>query len=189
MLNTLVRFIETTESFMLESLTYEPLHPRHASELYGEWLDDRQYQYIPERPPRSLDSLEREYTEFNGGAPEGSGEVWLNWAIRERASNTCVGTLQATRFADGLVWVGFKVIPSAWRRGIATEALSWLTRELNSVFPNQSLLAAVDTRNIASIRVLQKCDFTLLRQEAAELHDAQTEDFIYRFDSASPVRV
>jgi RimJ/RimL family protein N-acetyltransferase len=166
---------------MCESFTYEPLQCRHASELYSALLDESLYQYIPERPPRSLAGLEREYTEFNGGAPEGSGEVWLNWAIRERASNTCVGTLQATRFADGLVWLGFKVIPSAWRRGIATEALSWLTRELNSVFPNQSLLAAVDTRNIPSIRVLQKCDFTLLRKEAAELHGAHTEDFIYRF--------
>jgi RimJ/RimL family protein N-acetyltransferase len=96
-----------------------------------------------------------------------------------------VGTLQATRFADGLVWVGFKVVPSAWRRGIATEALSWLTRELGSVFPNQSLLAAVDTRNIASICVLQKCNFTLLRKEAAELHGAQTEDFIYQIGGAT----
>jgi RimJ/RimL family protein N-acetyltransferase len=125
--------------------------------------------------------LEREYTEFNGGAPAGSGEVWLNWAIRAQGSNACVGTLQATRFADGLVWVGYKVVPHAWRRGIATEALSWLTRELSSVFPHQPLWAAVDTRNIPSIRVLQKCDFTFVRKEAAELHGAQTEDFIYQF--------
>jgi RimJ/RimL family protein N-acetyltransferase len=166
---------------MRETFTYEPLHPRRAVELYSALLDESLYQYIPERPPRSLAGLEREYTEFNGGAPEGSGEVWLNWAIRERSSNACVGTLQATRFADGLVWVGYKVVPSAWRRGIATEALSWLTRELAGVFPNQALLAAVDTRNIASIRVLQKCNFTCLRQEAAELHGAPTEDFIYQF--------
>lgn len=174
---------------MPESFTYEPLHPRHACELHLDWLDERLYHYIPECPPRSLASLEREYAEFNGGAPEGSGEVWLNWAIRESSSNACVGTLQATRFADGLVWVGFKVVPSAWRRGVATEALSWLTRELGNVFPNQSLLAAVDTRNIASFRVLQKCDFTLLRKEAAELHGVQTEDFIYQFDGVSQVKV
>lgn len=166
---------------MRETFTYEPLHSRHASELHTEWLDERLYQYIPERPPRSLDSLEREYTEFNGGAPQGSGEVWRNWAIRECRSNACVGTLQATRFADGLVWVGYKVVPSAWRCDIATVALSWLTGELGGVFPNQTLLAAVDTRNIASIRVLQKCGFTLLRKEASELHGAPTEDFIYQF--------
>jgi RimJ/RimL family protein N-acetyltransferase len=176
-------------SSMLESFTYEPLHSRHASELHTEWLDERLYHYIPERPPRSLAGLEREYAEFYGGAPAGSGEVWLNWAIRERSSNACVGTLQATRFADGLVWVGYKVVPSAWRRGIATVALSWLTRELGEVFPDQPLFAAVDARNIASIRVLQKCNFTLLRQEAAELHGAQTEDFIYQFGRVAGERV
>jgi [ribosomal protein S5]-alanine N-acetyltransferase len=160
---------------------YEPLCERHAAELHNELLDERLYSFIPERPPKSLAALQREYAEFSVGAPTGSGEVWLNWAIREQVAGACVGTLQATRFADGLLWVGYKVVPSAWRRGIATSALAWLAREMLARFNGQPLLAAVDTRNISSIRVLQKCHFELLRTEPAELHGERTEDFIYQF--------
>jgi ribosomal-protein-alanine N-acetyltransferase len=166
---------------MLPLLSYETLHSKHAAEFYDHLLDARLYQYSSDRPPNSLSDLERQYAEFHGGAPAGSGEVWLNWAIRDLRTSACVGTLQATQFADGLVWVGYKVVPAAWGRGVATEALSWLTRELGLAFANQSLLAAVDTRNRASIRVLQKCNFALLRREEAELHGEKSEDFIYQF--------
>jgi RimJ/RimL family protein N-acetyltransferase len=43
----------------------------------------------------------------------------------------------------------------------------------------QTESAAVDSRNAASIRVLEKCGFMPLRREPAELHGAKTEDFIY----------
>ena len=164
------------------SLGYEPLDERHAAEMHSELLDDRLYHYVPGRPPKSLAALQREYAEFSAGAPEGSGEVWLNWAIREQVSRACVGTLQATRFADGLLWVGYTVVPSAWCRGIATSGLVWLSRELHRKFSGQALLAAVDIRNIASIRVLQKSHFELLRKEPAELHGRQTEDFIFQLN-------
>jgi [ribosomal protein S5]-alanine N-acetyltransferase len=162
-------------------LTYEPLTEQHAVELHAELHDERLYRFIPERPPKSLAALQREYAEFSAGAPTGSGEVWLNWAVREQASGLCVGTVQATRFADGMLWVGYKVVPAAWQRGVATSALGWLVQELLSTFNGQPIHAAVDTRNHPSIRVLEKCRFQLLRQEPAELHGEKTEDFIYRF--------
>lgn len=161
-------------------LTYEPLSIPHAAELYSDLLDERIYTFLPTRPPKSLVSLEREYAEFAGGAPLDSGEVWLNWAVRDLETATCVGTLQATRFSDGLLWIGFTVIPSHWGRGIATTAVTWLTEELWTRFEGQAPLAAVDTRNIASIRVLERSGFSLLRQEPAELFGVATEDYIYQ---------
>lgn len=166
---------------MPDSLVFEPLGEHHAAEIYEAWLDERTYRFTPEQPPRSLAALQAEYKEFCDGAPEGSGEVWLNWLIRAQATRACLGTLQATRFADGTLWVGYKIVPDLWGRGIATAALGWLVQELAGRFDRQPLLAAVDTRHIASIRVLEKCGFEKIRQEAAELHGEQTEDFIYQF--------
>lgn len=160
-------------------LTFEPLGPHHAAELHAALLDERLYHFIPEKPPRSLAALEAEYTEFAGGAPAGSGEIWLNWAMRDQASRSCIGTLQATRFASGELWLGYKVVPGWWNKGAATMGVDWLLRKLGTVFPGQTVLAAVDTRNAASIRVLEKCGFALLRREPAELHGEKTEDFIY----------
>lgn len=166
---------------MLHALSYEPLGEHHAAELHQAWLDECLYRFIPERPPRSLDALQREYREFSGGAPAGSGEVWLNWAIRDTSTRACLGTLQATRYADGQLWVGYKVVAAAWGRGVASTALAWLVQELADWFNHQPILAAVDTRHAASIRVLEKCRFERIRQEASELHGEKTEDFIYQF--------
>jgi [ribosomal protein S5]-alanine N-acetyltransferase len=169
----------------LLDLTYEPLSPRHAAELFGDLQDERVHMYVPTRPPRSLESLQREYQEFAAGAPAGSGEAWLNWAIREQSTKGCVGTLQATRFSDGLLWIGYTVVPRLWGHGIATAAVSWLLAELRARFPEHNPLAAVDTRNLASIRVLQRTGFSLLRREPAELRGIATEDFIYVHGTAS----
>ena len=162
-------------------LTIEPLREYHADELYEGFLDQATYRFIPGRPPASLEAMRREYREFIAGAPTGSGETWLNWAVRESASGSLVGKLQATRFADGLLWVGYMFIPSAAGRGLATEAVQWLVVELAGRFPGNAPLASVDIRNGESIRVLQKAGFELLRTEAAEIHGEPSEDFIFQY--------
>ena len=167
--------------------SFEPLHVRHAAELHDALLDERLYHFIPEQPPRSLASLEAQFNEFATGAPVGSGEVWLNWVIREQSSQSCVGMLQATCFASNELWIGYKVVPAWWGRGIATSGLTWLLGELAILFPGQSVFASVDTRNLASVCVLAKCGFTLLRQEPAELHGERTEEYIYYLPSCSPI--
>lgn len=161
-------------------LTFELLEERHAADLHEALQDARLYPFIPENPPRSLERLQSAFREFQAGAPAGSGEVWLNWVIRDRETGACIGTLQATRFASGELWVGYKVVPAWWGRGVGTAGLRWLLDELQLRLPGVPLLASVDTRNLASVRVLEKCGFQLLRREAAELHGEVTEDFIYQ---------
>jgi RimJ/RimL family protein N-acetyltransferase len=172
----------------LEALSIEPLHERHAAEMLEALQDPRLYPFIPEKPPLTLGRLEAGFRDFCTGPPAGSGEVWLNWVIRDRASGTCIGTLQATQFASGELWVGYKVMPPWWGRGVGTSGMHWLLGELQLRFPGVAVLASVDTRNLASVRVLEKCGFELLRREAAELHGETTEDFIYRLARRSSPR-
>ncbi len=47
------------------------------------------------------------------------------------------------------------------------------------VVANREVLAAVDIRNIASIKVVERNGFTRVRKEAAEIRGEQTEDYIY----------
>ncbi len=163
----------------MNDLYFETLKPAHAEHLFETFSDESLYRFIPEKPPRSLASMAAEYEEFAGGAPEGSGEIWLNWVIRKRRSQECLGTLQATRFADSSLWIGYKVSPRCWGLGIATQGVLWMLGELAVQFPGQQILASVDTRNLGSMRVLEKCGFVFLRTEAAELHGAATQDVIY----------
>ncbi|WP_440026366.1 GNAT family N-acetyltransferase [Chromobacterium amazonense] len=156
-------------------LRIEPLREAHADELFDAFQAAALYRFIPERPHPSLASMRAEYREFAGGAPADSGEIWLNWALRLKDGGEAIGTLQATRFADGSQWLGYKLAPAHWGQGLASEALGWLA--------HGPLLAAVDSRHLASQRVLLKNGFRLLREESAELHGEPSLDRIYVFES------
>jgi RimJ/RimL family protein N-acetyltransferase len=160
-------------------LSNQPLRESDAHDLYVPFLDDRLYLYIPERPPKSVDALRTMFRSFEAGPPPGSGEVWLNWTIRQAADRLAIGTLQATLFADRSLWLGYKIRPDFWRRGFATQAVKWLIPVLQDRFSGQQLLASVDIRNIGSIRVLEKTGFKILRTEPAELHGERSEDYIF----------
>lgn len=163
----------------MTSLKIEPLKAAHADLLFDAYQDPRMYQYIPGQPPPSLDSLRKEYSEFEAGAPADSNEVWLNWVIKRRADQQLVGTLQATLEGDGKLWIGYVIASIYWGQGVARAALGLLLAELRERFPNREVLASVDIRNSASIKVLERNGFRCLRTEAAEIRGEPTEDYIY----------
>jgi ribosomal-protein-alanine N-acetyltransferase len=163
------------------TLTFEWLDEAHAEGLYEGFSDEQVSRFTAENLPGSQEELRREFAAFNAGPPPGSPEIWLNWVIRESGSRELVGTLQATVFADGALWIGYKLVRSAWGRGIATAAVQWLLQELATHYPGRVVLAATDTRNHASQRVLQKCGFVYVRTEAAEIRDEATLDYVYRY--------
>ncbi|HEV2702145.1 MAG TPA: GNAT family N-acetyltransferase [Steroidobacteraceae bacterium] len=163
------------------SLTFEWLDEAHAHGLYEGFSDGQLSRFTPEKPPESLADLRREFAAFNAGPPPGRSEIWMNWAIRELGSGLLIGTLQATVFTDGALWIGYKLVRSAWGRGIGTAAVHWLLQELAEHCPGKVVRAAVDTRNHASQRVLQKCGFAYVRSEPAEIRGEATLDYVYQY--------
>jgi ribosomal-protein-alanine N-acetyltransferase len=163
------------------TLAFEWLDESHADDLYLGFCDLQVTLFTAEKLPGTLDDMRREFAAFNAGPPPGSLEIWLNWAIRDLGSGQLVGTLQATLFSDGSLWIGYKLVQSAWGRGIATGAVQWLLGELAAHYAGRPVWAAADTRNHASQRVLQKCGFTHLRTEPAEIRGEVTMDHIYQY--------
>lgn len=164
-------------------LAFEQLQERHALHLFEPFKAEEIYQFIPEIPPASLDIARRQFRNFSAGPEEGSKELWYNWVIRDANNERYFGTVQATLFSDGLLWVGYKLAPIYWHMGLATRSLKWLVAELQHLHPGLPLHASVDTRNHASIRVLEKAGFVLSETEAAELHGVASEDFIYKLET------
>jgi RimJ/RimL family protein N-acetyltransferase len=163
------------------TLTFDWLDEAHAEGLYTGFNDAEVSRFTAEKLPGSLEDLRREFAAFNAGPPPGSTEIWMNWVIRESGSQELFGTLQATAFVDDSLWIGYKLVRSAWGRGIATGAVQWLLQELARYFPGRVVLAAVDTRNHASQRVLQKCGFCYVRSVPAEIRGDPTLDYIYQY--------
>jgi [ribosomal protein S5]-alanine N-acetyltransferase len=143
--------------------------------------DPRIYRYIPEKAHPTVDSLAQRYALLARGAPAGSREVWLNWAIRRKDTGECIGTLQATVAPDSHAYIGYTLGPPAWGRGFATEACLWMVAELTRRFMLTELLATVDVRNVPSIGVLERTGFLRSGAEPAELHDEPTTDYRYRY--------
>ena len=80
--------------------------------------------------------------------------------------------------AEGKRELGYWIDRAFWGRGIATEALSAFLRLENT----RPLYAGVAKHNAASIRVLQKCGFTLLGFEDAAA-DAEPTHVILMLDA------
>lgn len=84
----------------------------------------------------------------------------FEWGIVWKETGRVIGMLgifnvQNQRMAS----VGYRLHPANWRQGIVTEALR---RAVDFVFSEtelQRLEATADVRNVASLRVLEKCGF------------------------------
>ncbi|HVQ22202.1 MAG TPA: GNAT family N-acetyltransferase [Candidatus Saccharimonadia bacterium] len=83
------------------------------------------------------------------------------WLIIERATNAIVGDVGFLGPPeDGIVELGFSVVPDQRRRGFASEAtralIAWALREPGV----RGVIARSDIDNVASMRVLQAAGFT-----------------------------
>ncbi len=139
-------------------LQLEPLLPTHARHLFEFLQDPRLYQFHAGPPPASIEELEQRYAGWAlRQSPDGT-QTWLNYAVREKRG-PYIGWVQAT-IASRVATIGYDIFPDFWRRGYATEACSELIRMLGEEYGVTSVLAVVDTDNIASIRLLERLHFS-----------------------------
>lgn len=90
----------------------------------------------------------------------GSGAALL-WVLVERATDTVIGTLVLFHFVDGIeqAEVGYVLGRDHWGQGLMGEALRALCGEAFGSLGLERLLAQVDPRNTASIRLLERLGF------------------------------
>lgn len=148
----------------------EPLRAAHAAEMFVLLADRRMYGHVPHDPPRSEEWLRARYARLESRSSPDGHQRWLNWALRRRADATCVGRVESTVCENGDVWVAYMIGADHWRQGYATEAMGRLIAGLFTDPVVRRLVATVDTRNIGSMRVVEKLGFA----RGAEPHPAET---------------
>ncbi len=121
-----------TPALATARLRLEPLRVDHAEELALVLDDLRLHEFIGGRPLR-LEELRGRYERQVAGRSADGHERWLNWVVREHASGSAVGVVQATVTPGTperaqLAWT---VAVSFQGRGYAREAaalvVDWLT--------------------------------------------------------------
>lgn len=144
-----------------ERLEIEPLAAWHAALLFEVLQDTRMYELIPTAPPASVSALEARYRMLEGRSSPDGTEQWLNWAVRWRGGGAYLGRLEATIRQAETALIAYEVAPQHWGQGIGREACQWLVQELVEAYGVCEVRAEVDTRNLASIRLLEALGFEL----------------------------
>jgi ribosomal-protein-alanine N-acetyltransferase len=168
------------EALSTERFVLEPIRDIHADLMFDDLLDPRLYQYIPDEPPASREQLRRTYERWSKRRSADGSETWYNYALRRVERSAYVGTLQATLTANGEAMIAYQVFPRFWRAGVATECLSAMLRALAADGATR-FIAHVDTRNLASQRLLEALGFLPGRriENADFFKGSHSDEFVY----------
>jgi ribosomal-protein-alanine N-acetyltransferase len=170
-----------------ERLRLEPLQVRHAAALFPVLSDPGLYEFIPQLPPASQRALEERYRYLERRASPDGREVWLNWALIPRDGIAgCLGTVQATLQEGGRSLFAYELGRAFWGRGYATEACSRVLAFLFEDAGVRLVVARVDTRNRASIRLLERLGFdrTGFHPKADNFKGADSDEHEYALASS-----
>ena len=163
-----------------DRLVLEPLRTAHAPKLYEHLLDRRLYTFIPQDPPASPKVLEERYRKLSTRRSPDGREAWLNWALRVRGGGYA-GLLEATVEADRIAYVAHTVFVPYQGTGFGAEGCRRLLRHLFEDYNVTAAVAEVDTRNAASIALVEALGFERVsfHKNADHFKDAPSDEYRY----------
>ena len=161
-------------------LVLEPLVAEHADALYPVLCDPRQFEYLDQGAPASLEALRERYRKLESRRSGDGREQWLNWALLLRdGEDSAIGFVQATVQEDHRAWVAYEVAHARWGQGIATEATRAMVEHLIAHYAVTQLMATVDQRNQRSWRLLERLGFARADAKQTAALDVQAGDWLY----------
>lgn len=167
-------------------LTLEPLVVSHAQALYAALQAHELYQFIPRDPPPSLDALAARYTFLATCHSPDVQELWLNWVLRQRETDVYAGTVEASVYPDHTAALAYQVFPPYWHQGFATEACECVLAHLVAEYRVSRVFAEIDTRNAASIQLVERLGFTrvALTPRADYFKGAYSDEYRYEWSAS-----
>lgn len=145
----------TDDALSSPRLRLEPLAAVHAAELAG-LLDLRVLAWVDE--PGDIEGQRTRFARMAEGPPEGSGQAWVNFAVRRRADGRAIGRVEAT-VHDGLAEVACVFDPATWGQGCASEAAAWLLDHCARVQGVERFFATAHPDNARSLALCQRLGF------------------------------
>jgi RimJ/RimL family protein N-acetyltransferase len=143
------------------NLLLEPVKKALAAELLEPLREPSLYEFVIDEPPDTLTSLEQRFWRLERELSPDSEDTCYGWIIRKDGSPA--GLLQAACNDDRQAFIGYEVFAPYRRQGVAKAAVSAVLGFLARKTDTLQVLAYVDTRNQASIRVLLSIGFSQRR--------------------------
>jgi len=113
-------------------------------------------------------------------------ETWLQITIATRSTDAIVGDIGLCLHAEGEVEIGFTLATSCHGKGYATEALGALADALWRRSGIERLIAVVDARNEACVRVLQRLGMRQVASTATVFKGEPCTELRYVLEAPRP---
>ncbi len=147
-----VSFQPITHEKTMTKLFLHPWVDTTAATLFEVLTDSEVYRYIPAPPPSNMEQFLKRH--------DPTRTAGLEVFSIDLPDGTSVGLFQATFHSTNTCDIGFMLGRQYWGQGFATELIRLALQELFNQKGKLTVSAKVDTRNIASIRALEKNGFT-----------------------------
>lgn len=168
------------------NLVLEPMGIHHAELLFDALQSEELYTFIPLNPPSDVDALRQKYARWSKGKSDDGKEIWINLAIFHPRLDAYVGTLQSTIMIDQKkAYIAYEVFPAFQKQGIAKEACSAMIEYVTRQYTLREILAHADTRNQASVALLESLGFALRETlyHADEFKGCVSDEYVYSLDT------
>ncbi|KAJ5693204.1 hypothetical protein N7462_002627 [Penicillium macrosclerotiorum] len=144
-------------------LRLEQIDLSHLEEYHRVWVNPATTKWTSRGPSKTIEESKEKLT---GILPDNNRPGVDNHVvfIREPPADDneghwLIGVVGVHR-TDPVPELGYLFHPSAWGKGYATESVAAFVKHYFTIRPEANVIEAkVDTKNFASIRVLQKCGF------------------------------
>jgi RimJ/RimL family protein N-acetyltransferase len=151
-----------------ERLILRTWSPEDAEAGFKIWSDAEVMRYIGTGQPNADVEQTRGWIGRMMAHQEKHGFCF--WAVVDKKSKQLIGSCGlAYQLDDGLpIEFGYTLARDCWGRGLATEMAGACLSYVFENFPLTEIAASVDSRHVASQRVLEKIGFRYQRQEQLE---------------------
>lgn len=161
-------------------LVLEPVTSGHAEELWRLWSDPELHRFVPS-DPLPLETVRLRCARWETRRSPDGKERWLNWLGRDKASSAVIAHFQAGIPERGPAAIAYMVARASQRKGYAAEGLAAMLDHLRDAQGVAEVKAWVDTRNVASQRLLAKLGLTKVASIANADHfkGDVSDEFVY----------
>lgn len=155
----------------------------HASEMFSLQSDPALYVFIPQNP-LSLEDLETRYEKWQARRSPLGNELWLNWIARRKDNSQVIGHFQAGVDLQADATIAYTVGKEFQKQGYASEAIQAVIEKLKTELRSKKIKAWVDTRNRASIALLEKLGFsqTQYLPNADFFKNEKSDEFVFELE-------
>jgi len=162
-------------------LRLEPLRPDHAGPLFDGLADPALYRFIPQEPPADVVALRARFERLAARRSPAGDQAWLNWAVR-LPDGSHAGLAEATVGSTGAADIAYFVFRRCQGRGIGRRAVGAVVEALAAEPAVTGIGASIDTRNAASIALVEALGFerTGLIRDADHFKGAASDEVRYQ---------